>query len=182
KPTESHWRRFHDQLSETFFGICGYCEEEDKGEVDHFRPKSRYPERVYEWSNWVFSCHICNLLKGQKWPNFGYVDPCAKLQTERPESYFQFDTKTGEIWPKEGLNARRWNRGWKMIDDLGLNEYFHLKIRRKWLDIVRLTLSDLFVGNEKLHIFCTFIASRESRLSSITRVWLTENRYSFDDR
>lgn len=30
-----------------FFGLCAYCEELCKDEVEHFRPKSRFPERVY---------------------------------------------------------------------------------------------------------------------------------------
>ena len=182
KPSDTNWRTFHKQLFEVFFGICGYCEEEDKGEVDHFRSKSRFPESVYEWSNWIFSCHTCNSLKREKWPSSGYVDPCAGSQSERPENYFQFDTTTGEMIPKDGLSVARCNKVWKMIDDFHLNEYFHLKVRKKWLEVVRLILSESLAGNEQIHKFCTFVSSRENRLSSITRIWLTENKYSFDDQ
>ena len=51
RPNDSEWRRFSDKLSEAFSGICGYCEERTAGEVDHFRPISRFPSLVYEWSN-----------------------------------------------------------------------------------------------------------------------------------
>ena len=29
--------------------MCGYCEEETAGEIDHFRPVSKCPSLVYEW-------------------------------------------------------------------------------------------------------------------------------------
>ena len=181
KPSDSYWRTFHNQLFKAFFGICGYCEEEDKGEVDHFRPKSRFPERVYMWSNWIFSCHTCNGLKLEKWPVSGYVNPCAISHTERPECYIEFDTTTGEMVPKGGLSTARNNRAWNMIDDFHLNEFYHLKVRRKWLEVVKLTLLNSLADEEKIHQSCTVFASRESRLSSITRAWLIENDFSFDD-
>lgn len=78
KPTDSRWQDFHGKLSEAFNGICGYCEDECKGEVDHFRPKKTFPKQVYWWTNWVFACHECNNKKGEKWTAGGYVDPCAK--------------------------------------------------------------------------------------------------------
>ena len=86
KPTDSRWRDFHDELEQRFFGLCGYCESIDKGEVDHFHPKSRFPESVYDWSNWIFACHDCNQAKGDKWPGGGYVDPCAMDESCRPET------------------------------------------------------------------------------------------------
>ena len=86
RPTDSYWRDFHDDLSQVFFNLCAYCEEICRGEVDHFRPKSRFPEQVYQWSNWVLACHDCNLWKSDKWPTGGYVDPCAKTAAARPET------------------------------------------------------------------------------------------------
>ena len=66
-----------NSLENVFGGLCAFCEERCKGEVEHFLPKSRYPHLVYYWSNWLFSCHDCNNTKGKKWPELGYVDPCA---------------------------------------------------------------------------------------------------------
>ena len=110
KPTDSRWRQFQPDLSSVFFDLCGYCEEFCKGDVDHFRPKSRNPELVYEWSNWVLACHTCNSKKQQKWPAGGYVDPCAKSPSAKPEAYFDFDTKTGQIFPRSGLSPHRRKR------------------------------------------------------------------------
>ncbi len=101
KPSDSYWRNFIDQLSTVFLNLCGYCEQECRGEVDHFRPKSQVPEKVYDWHNWIFACHDCNHAKVDKWPIGGYVDPCAVIRSSHPERYFDFDFKTGLIIAKK---------------------------------------------------------------------------------
>ena len=137
KPNDSHWTSFKSDLERVFAGLCAYCECACRGEVDHFRPKSIFPELVYDWANWLLSCHDCNHAKGDKWPTGGYVDPCAT--SPRPESFFDFDTLTGEIVPKEGLGSTRRRVAQTMIDDLKLNEHHHLRNRRErvsWVDLV----------------------------------------------
>ena len=123
KPSDSKWRSFHKNLSGVFASLCGYCEERCPGDVDHFRPKSKFPERVYAWGNWVLACHTCNHEKTRDLPPGGYVDPCAKSKPACPESFFVFDTKTCEILPKSGLTAARRRRAQQMINDLKLNAY-----------------------------------------------------------
>src|SRR3990172_9002981 len=95
RPTDAAWRDFHEALAQAFHHLCGYCEETCRGGVDHFRPKSRFPRLVYEWSNWIFACHACNGFKGDKWPAGGYVDPCAGGPGERAEDHFEFDLISG---------------------------------------------------------------------------------------
>ena len=181
KPSDSKWRRFHPDLWNVFFGICGYCEQECKGEVEHFRPKSRFPERVYEWENWVLACHVCNNMKSGKWPAGGYVDPCAKSRTARPESYFDFDTTTGEILPTANLSAARRRKAERMIADLRLNEHHHLKARARWISVLSDVLDDQDANDLRARRFANAVASRESRFSSITRTWLKEQGYA-DER
>ena len=123
RPSDSRWKGFYNDLKEIFGGLCVYCEERHKGEIDHFRPKSLHPELVYSWSNWLFTCRSCNNAKGDKWPPGGYVDPCARSRAAWPEQYFTFDTETGEILPKGGLSPRRRLKALRMIEDLGLNEW-----------------------------------------------------------
>lgn len=53
---------------------CVYCERKlglssSSGDVDHFYPKFKYPERAFEWDNLFLSCHDCNRLKGSYDPN-----------------------------------------------------------------------------------------------------------------
>ena len=181
KPSDSKWRDFHGQLSDAFEGLCGYCEREAKGEVDHFRPKSIYPERVYSWENWVFACHTCNNNKLDKWPSGGYVNPCARSAPARPESYFEFDTETGDILPRQGLTPRRLRKAQRMIDDLHLNAFYHHKARARWLRFVSLALKGREPGDAYTDNLVDFLSLRSSKFSSITRAWLAEQGYGFDD-
>jgi hypothetical protein len=42
-----------------------YCERRLRGAtIDHFWPKSRYPERLLTWENWLLACRDCNSNKG----------------------------------------------------------------------------------------------------------------------
>ena len=181
KPSDSKWREYHEPLSKSFYNLCGYCEERCKGEVDHFRPKSRFPERVYQWSNWIFACHDCNHAKLDKWFTKGYVDPCAKTRTGHPENYFAFDVTTGEILPKQGLTARREEKSWRMIDDLHLNADHHLKARLEWIAVISRVLSEIPSSNENIRDLCNSFASRSSRRSSVARAVLVQEGYEFDD-
>ena len=150
--------------------------------MDHFRPKSRFPESVYEWSNWIFACHDCNQAKGDKWPIEGYVDPCTVSESSRPETYFTFDTKTGEIVPLKGLDSDRWDKAQGMIDDLRLNGRHHLKERLVWIWMVSRAIAD-DPSEETLDIEVVRreLASRTTPWSSITRAWLVERGYSISD-
>lgn len=46
---------------------CMYCEDAPADEVEHFRPKDLFPERVFDWSNYLYSCGLCNGPKNNKW-------------------------------------------------------------------------------------------------------------------
>ena len=182
RPTDSHWRRFHDDLKCVFGGLCAYCEEITKGEVDHFRPKSQFPDLVYSWSNWLFSCHECNHAKSSAWPAGGYVDPCAMSGPDRAECHFHFDTQTGLILPSSSLSPSRLQKARRTIADLGLNEWHHLKKRVQLLEL----LSAIMPGDPNGLTACTreilvHFASRRMELSSLVRTWLSEHGYPIED-
>jgi uncharacterized protein (TIGR02646 family) len=169
KPTDAKWRAFQPQLRQAFFDICGYCEEYCKGDVDHFRPKSLFPARVYEWSNWILACHVCNQKKSESWPTGGYVHPCATSVANCPEEHFEVDTLTAQILPKRGLSGRLRKKAKQTIDDLGLNRYFHLKRRNQWLFAVEQAIS-----SSPDDEFFRRITARRTELSSLTRQFLIE--------
>lgn len=176
KPSDSYWGNFYTDLARSFFDLCGYCEEECRGEVDHFRPKSRFPEHVYQWSNWVLACHSCNHRKRDGWPSGGYVDPCAKTVAARPEKFFDFDTTTGLIKPKTGLSQAKRKKAIQMIQDLHLNASYHLKRRLRWLRSVAEALSDESAPSSP--DFLAFLTDRSQSLSSIIRVFLAEQGHN----
>ena len=53
--------------------VCAYCTgqltQSDRGDVEHFRPKSEYWWLAYKFENYVLSCARCNRVrKGKKFP------------------------------------------------------------------------------------------------------------------
>lgn len=157
RPIDFHWSEFRPTMGSRTNNICWYCERlcdaraESGGRaptVDHFRPLSRFPQRAYEWSNWVFSCYACNVEnKADRWPDSGFIDPCASVVAERPEHYLDYDVDTGEIQPKDGLSDIDRRKAEETIDSLGLNRLdvrFH---RSRWTlkfryDTLRLPVSE----------------------------------------
>jgi len=176
KPTDSYWRDYIDRFSQAFSDNCGYCETLCKGEIDHFCPTSKFPNLVYEWTNWIFSCHDCNNSKLHKWPSFGYLDPCTNLPKERPENFFDFDLDTGEILPKKKLNKVKNNQIWQMINDLKLNAFHHLKGRRNFLYLVSLALSQNSGDTQKKDSLIRKINERDFPRSSFLLAWLEKEK------
>ena len=130
-PDDSYWREFRDGLGQRSDGTCWYCEREcgpawpavsEAATLDHFRPRSQFPELTYEWSNWVFSCHACNVeFKEDGWPPSGYVDPATVDMRDTPELYFDYDRSANDVIPRQGLSDDQRARAQNTIDDLGLN-------------------------------------------------------------
>jgi uncharacterized protein (TIGR02646 family) len=172
KPGDSRWREFQPQLSRVFLHIWGYCEEFCKGDVDHFRPKSKFPQKVYRWSNWVLACPVCNNRKGEHWPLGGLVDPCNSSGSGNCEIHFEFDTKTCEVIPSARLTQTQQDRAQQTIECFGLNSYHHLKTRTQWLYAVQKAVASS-EEQERFEVI-EYTISRERELSSITRQFLTE--------
>jgi hypothetical protein len=42
---------------------CMYCEDSCASEIEHFCPKSFYPDLVFAWLNYLYSCGPCNRTK-----------------------------------------------------------------------------------------------------------------------
>ncbi len=46
---------------------CCYCEDSCADEVEHICPKSLYPELVFVWENYLYSCGPCNSKKSNNY-------------------------------------------------------------------------------------------------------------------
>ena len=95
---------------------CSYCQNPHAagsyGDVEHYRPKSLFPTRAYSWSNYFFSCRLCNSTKSNKWPEVGeYVRP----DVGDPEPRFVFQ-ENGKVEAAPGDEAAA-----LMIEDFGFN-------------------------------------------------------------
>ena len=90
---KQNYRSYKKPLRADFQHKCGYCDDHDDAfgnergsHIDHFAPKSKFPELQNEYENLVYSCPYCNGAKSDKWygtdasiPNDGtkgFVDPC----------------------------------------------------------------------------------------------------------
>ena len=129
QPRDSHWQQFRPTLAERSNNNCWYCERQCRGvggwapTVDHFLPRSHFPELTYKWSNWIFSCRRCNVdNKQDRWPEYGYVDPAAIEVADRPEQYFEYDPHSGRIIAKPGISDAARRKAWATIDQLGLSK------------------------------------------------------------
>lgn len=49
---------------------CAYCEDSKADEVEHIFPKDLYPEKCFEWENYVYACGTCNGPKNNKFAVF----------------------------------------------------------------------------------------------------------------
>ncbi len=181
-PRDSRWREFHEDLRVAFGGLCAYCEEVDKGEVDHFRPKKLYPELVYEWVNWVFVCHTCNQFKGEKWPNHGYIDPCEEFPLPQIETCFEFDLATGRIQAKPDLPVLENSKAQALIDDLRLNAFHHLQRRRTLVELLHVVLQEsLDLHSSTMENVRLLRTARTAELSSLTRAWFNAQELPSSD-
>lgn len=85
-----------DILVSMFHGKCAYCESKiahvDYGHIEHFRPKSRFPELAFEWTNLFLSCAICNsaAYKGKLFPESAEGGPLINPCNDKPEEHFEF--------------------------------------------------------------------------------------------
>lgn len=88
-------------LRNMFSEKCAYCESKIThiayGEIEHFKPKSKYPELCFEWKNMNFSCEICNgkAHKGDKFPLENENGPIINPVDENPDIHFKFYYDSG---------------------------------------------------------------------------------------
>ena len=76
------WKAAKPQLKLETGGKCAYCESPTDtvahGDVEHFRPKSKYWWLAYCYDNYVYACQICNQVhKGDKFPIYASTGPWA---------------------------------------------------------------------------------------------------------
>lgn len=82
-----------DALYKMSYGKCCYCEtkltEEGKYmQVEHFHPKSLYPDEVVKWENLLPSCNRCNIKKGA---HDTYKDEIINPCEDNPKDYLYME-------------------------------------------------------------------------------------------
>jgi uncharacterized protein (TIGR02646 family) len=127
----------------TALGCCCYCGLSQADEIEHVWPKDFYPEKTFEWSNYVYSCGPCNGPKSSKFAVFrddtgGECDvgtECAKgvpppsgfpllinPRAEDPLEFLEIDIAgTFLFLPRPTMSSREIRRAQYTIDILRLN-------------------------------------------------------------
>lgn len=85
----------HDQIKQALFPSsffkCAFCEgkpqENGNIEVEHFFPKSMYPEKIFSWENLLPACRKCN---DSKLAHDTGHEPIVNPYDEDPDDYFQY--------------------------------------------------------------------------------------------
>jgi uncharacterized protein (TIGR02646 family) len=77
-----------------------YCVDSHGTDIEHFWPKTPYPERMFVWPNLLLCCTECGRFKLDRFPLAAdaplLVDPTA----ENPWDFLDFEPKTGIIVPR----------------------------------------------------------------------------------
>lgn len=67
-----YFREVKEELIRESENKCGYCGSKlgitDQGNIDHYYPKSKFPELEFEKSNLVLACNYCNRMKSDRIP------------------------------------------------------------------------------------------------------------------
>ena len=101
---------------------CVYCLDSHGTDIEHFWPKTSYPQRMFVWLNFLLCCTECGRFKGDQFPLSDgqplLIDPTA----EDPWLHLDFDPRTGNVVarfiPERGDYSEK---GSKTVDVLHLD-------------------------------------------------------------
>lgn len=133
-PSFTNYQDYKPRLREDFTYACAYCtihEREWGGlrqfHVEHFRPKSLFPELKTDYDNLLYACSVCNVFKSNDWPSddplqdgVGYLNPCKQDYAE----HFRNAAESGEV---EGMTPP----ANYMVEQLHLNRPYLIRLRAK---------------------------------------------------
>lgn len=103
------WYELRSAIIEALLNLtdnhCSFCDcwfNSDQAahstEIEHFKPKIKYPESAFDWFNLFVICRACNKIKGQE-----YKDLLLKPDNDKfSHDYFAYNVVTGEIYPNPG--------------------------------------------------------------------------------
>jgi uncharacterized protein (TIGR02646 family) len=98
------FREIREVLQQMASGIerCMYCEDSAATSIDHFWPKGDYPERAFDWLNYLLACSVCNSnFKRNQFPLDDLGEPQLLNPTaEDPLDHLNFTPTTGTLAAK----------------------------------------------------------------------------------
>lgn len=165
-----------EALKKDFAGKCAYCESYiihvDFGHIEHFKPKSKYPDLCFEWENLLLACSICNgtSYKGSKFPLPEEGGPFVNPVTENPNHFFNFvfDKVTGTAT----LVAKN-KRGETTLHELGLNRNELVEYRSKRVQQLAFIAIKAYEGEQKAKELLQEAAQSGEEYAAFARMLMT---------
>jgi uncharacterized protein (TIGR02646 family) len=100
---------------------CMYCVDSEASDVEHFRPKRRYPKHMFAWRNLLLCCTPCGRRKGDRFPMQGaralLIDPTR----EDPWAHLTFDPVLGNLTARYLADGQPSAKGEATVVLLGLD-------------------------------------------------------------
>jgi len=132
--SDSCYKQIRQTLSMMTAAHCAFCDGligvESRETVEHFKPKSQFPELAYEWTNLFPCCDMCQSKKGESFDPALIKPDSEDYEFER---YFVANYKTGEIEPSPSLEHKFQLAAEITIRMYGLNIPARTKARlREW--------------------------------------------------
>ena len=167
----SEVRQDAEVLYSAFNGKCAFCESlmahVSAPHIEHYRPKSQFPDLAFDWENWLLSCGRCN---DSKWAHFPECDgePCLiNPTTEDPAEHVEF---------LDFIALARTQRGQETIKLVGLNRSPLEDERSRWLTYINVLLL-LWVASESLaeaRELLIWSMQNDAPYAAMTRCYLRE--------
>ncbi len=110
-----------DSLLTMYSMMCCYCEastQKKQGEIEHLRPKKKFPLRTYDWTNLHWVCGECNGSKLEKYDDVNPILDPSELELIDHHIELRIDADMLWLWL---LNKNDSPRGYTTIEHAGLN-------------------------------------------------------------
>ncbi len=114
---------------------CMYCGDSHGTDIEHFWPKTPFPERMFRWLNLLLCCTECGRFKGENFPVDNGAPVLLDPTADDPWRYLDFDPDTGNIAARYDIDANDWSqRGMKAVQVLQLDrrEALNASYQKTW--------------------------------------------------
>jgi uncharacterized protein (TIGR02646 family) len=85
--------------------ICVYCENNEATDIEHIYPKKLYPEKAFNWENYVLACNKCNSHhKSDKFKIFNPKDSATVEDITLPRGTYSQPTNDDALFINQRID------------------------------------------------------------------------------
>jgi uncharacterized protein (TIGR02646 family) len=130
-----------------------YCSGSESSQVEHYRPKAVFPDQAMTWSNFLWSCSVCNHHKRDRFPP--HTEPGAQILDPSSDQVWKhfFIDEYGNLCPRWNTRANRLDARAEMtVDVLGLDRDALQTRRQTRLEELKLQVADAIRARRSDHL------------------------------